>query len=314
MTRLLSLALGGLLATTTLAAAQDYPSKPITMLIGFGAGGTTDTQGRSLAAALEAELGQPINVVNRPGAGGSVAAAQVAAADPDGYTILFGGGRALTFNPLTAPVGYTLDDFDFIGAVAISQPGMVVRTESPFQSMDDVLAAAAKGPVSYATQTTLDRLTIRALEAEKGVTFDVVPTQGGSGMVPLLLAGEVDFAWSGGIHAQYTEAGDMRLIAAMTSERQDAYPDVPTFEEATGLDIPMEDYRNIAVPDGTSADVMTTLQTALEAAAQNEAFVKLTEETLLFPVRWIPGADLTGILETERDNFGPLVETFGEAN
>lgn len=124
-------------------------------------------------------------------------------------------GRLLATTTLaTAPVGYTLDDFDFIGAAAISQPGMVLRSEIPFQTMDDVLTAAAEGPVSYATQTILDRLTTRALEA----------------------------------------------------------------------------------------------------AGQAEAFVTLTRETLRFPVRWIPGAELRGILETERDNFGPLVETFGEAN
>lgn len=247
-------------------SAQDFPSGPVEMMIGFGAGGTTDTQGRALAAAMEEALGQPINVVNRPGAGGSVAAAQIATADGDGYSMLFGGGRAISFNPLASPVDYTLDDFTFIGAVAISQPAIVAPGDSPFETLDDVIAAAGENSLSYATQTTLDRMIIQSIIAQRDLNVAIVPTQGGSGMVPLLLAGELDFAYSGGIHATYTESGDMKVIAALTADRQPAYPEVPTLAEF-GFNVNMDDYRMIAVPAGTPEDVVATLETALETAA-----------------------------------------------
>lgn len=306
-------AVSALMLSTAPVLAQDFPDAPISMLIGFGAGGTTDTQGRSLAAAMEKELGQPINVINRPGAGGSVAAAQVAAASADGYTILFGGGRAISFNPLTAPVDYGLDDFTFIGAVAVSQPAIVARGDSEFETLEDVFTAAREESLSYATQTTLDRLVMQAFEAEEEIDVDIVPTQGGSGMVPLLLAGDIDFAYSGGIHAQYTESGDMKVIAALTSQRQRAYPDVPTVSEL-GLDVNMDDYRMVAVPAGTPDDVVTVLQDALEIAAQDPAFVDLTENTLQFPVQYIPGQDLMSELQAQRASYLPLIEAYGEAN
>lgn len=305
--------ISALVFAVSTAAAQEYPASPVEMLIGFGAGGTTDTQGRALATAMEEALGQPINVVNRPGAGGSVAAAQVGSADTDGYTILFGGARAISFNPLAAPVGYTLDDFTFIGAVAISQPAIVARDDSSFNTLADAIAAAREGNVSYATQTTLDRLIISLIQANEEITFDVVPTQGGSGMVPLLLSGDVDFAYSGGIHAQYTASGDMKVLAALTSQRQVAYPDVPTLIEL-GFDVNMDDYRMIAVPAGTPADVVTTLQDALETASSDEVFMDLTVNTLRFPAIFIPGEELTGLLQAQRESYMPLMEAYGEAN
>lgn len=166
--------ISALVLAASSATAQDYPSGPIEMMIGFGAGGTTDTQGRALAAALEDAISQPVNVVNRPGAGGSVAAAQVAVSDPDGYTVLFSGGRAISFNPLVSPVDYTLDDFIFIGAVSLSQPAIVARGDSAYETLADAIADAAETTVSYATQTTLDRLIISMIRGDAGVTIDIV--------------------------------------------------------------------------------------------------------------------------------------------
>ena len=312
MKKTLLTTISALVLSSAAAVAQDYPGGPIEMMIGFGAGGTTDTQGRALAAALEDALGQPINVVNRPGAGGSVAAAQVAAAEADGYTMLFSGGRAISFNPLASPVQYALDDFIFIGAVALSQPAIVARGDSAFGTLADVVAAASEDNLSYATQTTLDRMIIQSIEADEGIDVDIVPTQGGSGMVPLLLAGDIDFAYSGGIHAQYTESGDMKVLAALTSERQPAYPDVPTVAEL-GYDVNMDDYRMIAVPAGTPDDVVAALEAALETAAADEAFVDLTENTLQFPAVFIPGEELTSLLEAQRDSYKPLIEAYGDS-
>lgn len=252
-------------------------------------------------------------VVNRPGAGGSVAAAQVAVSDPDGYTVLFSGGRAISFNPLVSPVDYTLDDFIFIGAVSLSQPAIVARGDSAYETLADAIADAAETTVSYATQTTLDRLIISMIRGDAGVTIDIVPTQGGSGMVPLLLAGDIDFAYSGGIHAQYTESGDMKVLAALTSKRQEAYPDVPTLGEL-GYDVNMDDYRMLAVPAGTPDDVVARLEDALEAAAADEAFVDMSENTLRFPVAFIPGDELTELLHAQRDSYLPLVEAYGQGN
>lgn len=280
-----SAALATLLAAPA-TMANDWPTRPLTMVIGFAPGGSTDIQGRVLAQVMEEYLGQPVNVVNQPGGGSAVAFTRLKSTAADGYTFLFGGTTALTFTPIISPVEYEIDDFEYLAAVAIGQNAIVTSAAQPFSTFDEIIAHGRTNPMTYAQQTPLDEAIIRAIAAQEGLDIAIVPTGGGGGMAPLVLGREVDFAYSGGTHAQYTPTGEMVVAAFMSLERSPFYPEVPTLIEL-GYDFAIEDYRTIIVPRGVPEAVRARLISAAEFASKHQSFVDITEGNTFFPVVFI---------------------------
>ncbi len=268
------------------AFAQDWPTRPLTMVIGFAPGGSTDIQGRVLANVMEEFLGQPVNVVNQPGGGSAVAFTRLKNTAADGYTFLFGGTTALTFTPIITPVEYEIDDFEYLAAVALGQNAIVTSAEQPFETFDEIIAHGKENQMTYAQQTPLDEAIIRAIAEEEGLDLAIVPTGGGGGMAPLVLGREVDFAYSGGTHAQYTPTGEMVVAAFMSAERSPFYPDTPTLMEL-GYDYSIEDYRTVIVPQGVPDEVKARLMEAAEYASESQAFKDITEGNTFFPVVYI---------------------------
>jgi tripartite-type tricarboxylate transporter receptor subunit TctC len=265
------------------ANADTWPERPLTMVIGFNPGGSTDIQGRVLANVMEEYLGQPVNVVNRPGGGAAVAYTQLANNTDEGYTFLFGGLTALTFTPIITPVEYEIDDFEYLAALAVGQNAIVTSAEQPFETFDEIIAYGQDNPMTYAQQTPLDEAIIRRVAEIEGLDLAIVPTGGGAGMAPLVLGMEVDFAYSGGTHAQYTPTGEMVVAAFLSAERSPFYPDTPTLMEL-GYDYSIEDYRSIVVPAGIPDEAKERLIAAAEFASTNEEFRAITEDNTFFPV------------------------------
>jgi tripartite-type tricarboxylate transporter receptor subunit TctC len=278
--------LGATLLAAPMAKADDWPTRPLTMVIGFAPGGSTDIQGRVLANVMEEYLGLPVNVVNQPGGGSAVAFTRLANTEPDGYTFLFGGTTALTFTPIIMPVEYEIDDFEYLAALALGQNAIVTSAEQPFATFDEIIEHGRENQMTYAQQTALDEAIIRRIAEQEGLDLAIVPTGGGGGMAPLVLGREVDFAYSGGTHAQYTPTGEMVVAAFMSAERSPFYPDVPTLIEL-GYDYSIEDYRTIIVPTGVPEEVKDRLIAAAEHASQAQAFVDITEGNTFFPVVFI---------------------------
>ena len=276
-----ALALSAVVAGPVLA--DEWPERPVTMVIGFNPGGSTDIQGRVLANVMEEYLGQPVNVVNEPGAGSAVAFTNLANAEPDGYRFLFGGTTALTFTPIITDVEYEIDDFEYLAALALGQNALVTSAEQPFETFDEIIEYGRENPMTYAQQTALDQAIIERVAEEEGLDLAIVPTGGGAGMAPLILGREVDFAYSGGTHAQYTPTGEMVIAAFLSAERSPFYPDVPTLMEL-GYDYSIEDWRAIIVPQGVPEDVKDRLMAAAEFASQDERFIETTEGNTFFPV------------------------------
>ena len=276
-----ALALSAVVAGPVLA--DEWPERPVTMVIGFNPGGSTDIQGRVLANVMEEYLGQPVNVVNEPGAGSAVAFTNLANAEPDGYRFLFGGTTALTFTPIITDVEYEIDDFEYLAALALGQNALVTSAEQPFETFDEIIEYGQENPMTYAQQTALDQAIIERVAEEEGLDLAIVPTGGGAGMAPLILGREVDFAYSGGTHAQYTPTGEMVIAAFLSAERSPFYPDVPTLMEL-GYDYSIEDWRTIIVPQGVPEYVKDRLMAAAEFASQDERFIETTEGNTFFPV------------------------------
>jgi tripartite-type tricarboxylate transporter receptor subunit TctC len=280
-----ALAAGAMIAVPA-AMADEWPTRPLTMVIGFNPGGSTDIQGRVLANVMEEYLGQPVNVVNQPGAGSAVAFTNLANNTDEGYTFLYGGTTALTFTPIITEVEYEIDDFEYLAAVSLGQNAIVTSAEQPFETFDEIIEYGRENPMTYAQQTALDQAIIERIAEEEGLDLAIVPTGGGAGMAPLVLGKEVDFAYSGGTHAQYTPTGEMVIAAFMSAERSPFYPEVPTLMEL-GYDYSIEDWRVIIVPAGTPDEAKERLIAAAEYASTHEDFIATTEGNTFFPVVFI---------------------------
>ncbi len=272
-----------LMAAPAALAEGWTPSQPMTMVIGFAAGGSTDIQGRVLARSLEEHFGQPVNVVNQPGGGGAVALTRFMNAEPDGHTFMFGVQLGLTFSPIVTETEYDIDDFRYAGTLVGGQFGVVAAGDAPYQSFEELIAYGQENPMTYAQQLPMDEAIMRIIAEQEGIDLAIVPTGGGGGMAPLLLGGEVDFAFSGGTHAQYTPTGEMNVLAFLTAERSPFYPDVPTLVEL-GYPYAMDDFRSFFLPGGTPDEIVQAFENAARFAVEHEPFVETTVENTLHPI------------------------------
>src|ERR1041384_3773068 len=237
MSRTLPLALLALCAS---AFAQDYPSKPITMVVPFPPGGVAEIVGRPLASLMEKSLKQPIVLINRPGAGGAVGMGSVAKGPADGYTILMGLSSISIFpvsdriNGKTPP--YELKEFAPIALVTADPTVLVVRTDGPYRTVKDFVEAAKANPgkINYSSSGVYGTLHV-AMEIfanAAGIKLFHVPYQGGGPAVTALLGGQVQALASGPAPAiGQIKAGKMRALASWGTERLALMPDVPTFKE-----------------------------------------------------------------------------------
>jgi tripartite-type tricarboxylate transporter receptor subunit TctC len=264
-------------------ALAEYPDKPVTLVIPYKAGGSTETMARVFSVALGSALGQKIIVKTKPGGGGAIGATEVSNAPADGYTLLFAASSTLLWPPLTQDVEYTLDSFDYVGKITDYQQAIVAKADAPFDTMEELIEYAKTQPLNYADQSALSRKFIDFIGAEKGVEWTGIPTKGGGEMVPFLLGGKIDFAWSGGVHNRYGDK--MKVLASMNSGRLLASPDVPSISETFGVSMPSQAV--IAVPTGTPADVIAKIEAAMETASKDAEFVDLVTNKLEFPVSFV---------------------------
>ncbi|MAG72509.1 MAG: tripartite tricarboxylate transporter substrate binding protein [Vicinamibacterales bacterium] len=261
-----------------------WPNRPITMLVAFGAGGGTDANARIVSGLLERELGQPVNVVNRTGGGGVVGHTAIANAEPDGYTL----GYVVAEVAMMHWAGLTDLTFEAFTPLAMltGTPGAVfVRSDAPWESIDDVLDEIDRGAeilqASGSGQGGIWHVTLagvlRSLARDPGaVTW--VPHQGAAPALADLAAGGVDLVVSAPAEARgLVDAGRIRPLVVIDTERHRLWPDVPTLAEATGSDWNALAWGGVAGPAGLPADVVATLQATLGGIARSEEFIELIE-------------------------------------
>lgn len=258
------------LATLTMAgpaAAADFPAKPISIFVGFGAGGGTDALIRAIAEPMAQSLGQAVIVQNKPGAGGGVAAMAIKAAEPDGYTLIGTGSLTYTFEPQVLKSQYAYSDFTHIAITNLFQDGLFTHPSRPYKNMRDVVnaAKAEKRDIKYASQYQLDKLIFEYVGKQEGVKFIPVPTQGGNGSVTATLGNQVDFGFSGGTFGPHAETGALRVIGSMMTERMERFPDVASMKD-NGWNIGGENFIIISAPKNTPKAVVAKLGKAIEEA------------------------------------------------
>jgi tripartite-type tricarboxylate transporter receptor subunit TctC len=264
---------------TSTGSAQAWPAaKSVTLLVPFPAGGSTDMIARSLAPRLQEKLGSTFIVQNTAGAGGTVGAATVKRAAPDGYTLLVSSLGPLVIGPhLIKNPGYdALRDFDYI-SVAVQAPNVLtVPANSPHKTMADVLAfhKAHPGKMTFASagNGTSDHLTAELFWQQTGTTGLHIPYKGGAPAMTDLLGGQVDATFMN-INTGFTniKAGKLRALAITSASRSPLLPDVPTMEELGIKGVNVYSWQAIAAPRGLPADVKAKLHSAIVAGLNDPA-------------------------------------------
>jgi len=251
------------LAIGSTASAQDYPTRPLTLVVPFSAGGGADMVGRILSQKLAVSLGQSVVVENRPGAGGNIGAEAVARADPDGYTLLL-TSSAFVINPsLYARISYdALKDFRPISQPALLPNVLVVPEALPVKSVDELVAYARAHPLSYASAGvgTGTHLAGEMFKLATGLDMVHVPYKGGGAVTTDLLAGRValSFATLPSV-IQYVGEGRLRALAMTTSVPWPGLPKVPTMQQAGFKDFDISTWIGLLAPAGTPDAVVQTL-------------------------------------------------------
>lgn len=281
--RFLSIAAAAVSAAATVAVwghakAADYPTKPVTLIVAYGAGGGTDVTARLLARDLEKQLGQPVTVQNITGGGGWTGWGALAKADPDGYTIGYINIPNIFAGYLDPKIGRKegLDSFTPLMNHVTDYCVWGVKKDSPFKTVADVINAAKSGSVSITAHGhgNDDHLAILSMQKQTGATFKVVHNQSTSESKAQVLGGHVDVL---GANVSEVISGELRIIGVMSDKRSEFLPDVPTFAEQ-GFDQSCSVSRGIAGPKGLPDDLAEKITSALEKTLASEEHRKAAKE------------------------------------
>jgi tripartite-type tricarboxylate transporter receptor subunit TctC len=268
-----TLAALALAATAAAAVAQDYPTKPIKLIVPFPPGGGTDIMSRVVAQKLGDMNKWTVVVDNRPGAGGNIGVEAAARSAPDGYTIVMGQTSNLAINPtLFKSLPYDpLKDLVPVALVGEGPIALAVRAESPYRTLADLIAAAKAKPGAVTMASpgngTVAHLTGVRLMQATGVKFEHIPYKGASAAIPDLLGGNVEFYLASEPSvASHVHSGKLRVLAVTSDKRSPIFPDVPTVGESGYKGFSAVTWFGILAPAGTPKAVVDKLNAAINKA------------------------------------------------
>ena len=298
-----ALALAGVFGTTAVA---DYPKRAITVIVPTKAGGGVDTQARALVTAMEAQLGQPVKIVNKPGAGGTVGLQQLKAMRPDGYTIAMAASVSFLQNPITQGLDMGVEDFTVLGTTGAFQTALVASGKAPFQGWDEFVAHAKANPgTKWYSLGKATVVVMQAIAKAEGIEMNIVPGQGGATVAPTLIAGDADVSFSGGVHSKFLPSGELQvLLSTLSSGQLMATPDVPNSQERYGVSL--ANNMTVLAPAGLPQDVLAKLEAAVEAAAKSEGYAEVMNK-IQYPVTYSNSADATAQYLLDEAGFKALL-------
>jgi tripartite-type tricarboxylate transporter receptor subunit TctC len=274
-----------LVATGAVAQVDDFPSRPVQLMVAFPPGGSTDVGARVVAAIAEKILGKPMVVLNKGGAGGQVGWTDMARQKPDGYYIGYINLPATNTVVLDPERKATFGVDAFVPIInQVLDPGIVwVRADSPYKTLKDLVDAAKKAPNTIRTATTGilgdDHLAILMLEeAAPGAIFRIVHLEGGAAQLKEIMGGHVDVAFDNvGSIAPRVRSGELRALAVMDHQRSKFVPDVPTMKEVGYPTVISSSTRGIAGPKGIPQPVLKKLEEVLRKAMEDPEHVQKLE-------------------------------------
>lgn len=259
------------------AAAQDYPAKPVRIIVPYGPGGV-DLQVRAMAPTLSRILGQQVVIENREGGGAVIGSNAVKNATPDGYTILFTGTSALAVVPhLRKNVGYSLDDFAPIGNATGTPLVIAVRADAPYKTLKELVAYAKANPgkinMGTAGPGTSTHMAGEAFQVAADINFTHIPFKGVGAATQGILGGSSDIVFGlPGVMLPHVASGKLRILASMGPKRSEFVPDVPTLVES-GYEVVEVTRFGFFVPRNTLGAVQQKLVDAVAQAAREPEFI-----------------------------------------
>jgi tripartite-type tricarboxylate transporter receptor subunit TctC len=316
--RLVSLTLVGLLLLcgVGVVSAAGFPEKPINLIVPYGAGGSSDVMARAISTVAPKYFPQPLVVINKPGGGGIPGRVDVVKAKADGYTILvgWGSGEDLTV-PHQRPLPYEVfKAFETVCRISVHTHALVVQTSSPHKSLKELIAwAKTKEYVtsSVATKGSGGDIGLQVFGKLGGFKMQTVPGAGGAEAITRLVGGHVDM---GVVHPSealpHIKAGRVRGLAVMFETRDSAIPDVPTFRES-GLDLATAgSVKGLAVPAGTSKEVIQYLAAGFKKLTEDAEFQKIMKEVGQ-PVMYMSPEEYKPWLLKAYDDYGKFIKLAG---
>jgi tripartite-type tricarboxylate transporter receptor subunit TctC len=295
-------------------AADTYPSRPIRLVVGFGAGGPTDIPARFIADRLGTALGQPVIVENKPAAGGIVATRDVLAQPRDGYTLLLCTHFDATNVAVYRNAGYQLGDIAPVSLIAKYYYGLALANAVPADDFESFVAYAKAHPgeVTYATvgAGSAQEIMARQLEKLTGVTLNRIPFRGGIGPVQELIAGRVDLYPSPtlAIMSQY-QGKQLKILATTSPERLKNLPEIPTLKEK-GFDFVRFGWLGVCAGAGTPEPIIKTLNAHIVAIVAMPDYRALIENAGSIAIATTP-QEFGAVMQKTLDDVTPAVQEFG---
>lgn len=298
---------------TGLAAAQAWPEKPVTLIVPFPAGGTTDVLARALAERLQQALGQPVIVESKPGAGATLGADLVAKARPDGHTLLVGAVHHTIATSVYRKLGYDLQkDFAPLTVIAMVPNVLVVNAASPARSVADLVARAkaARPELSYGSNGngTAQHLIGTQFQNLTGTTLLHVPYKGSGPLTTDLLGGQVTMSFDTITPVlPHIQAGKLRALAVSTAKRSTALPEVPTLAESGLAGFDIGTWFGVLAPAATPKPVLTRLSEEMVRIIRSPEFGKRMAEIGAEPVGNTP-EQMARQIRDDTEKFATLVK------
>ena len=304
--------------TAAVRADETWPQRPITMVVPFPPGGVADVSARPVAAALEKILGQPVVVLNKGGAGGSIGTASVATAKPDGYTLLMGLASISTLPEadrlFARPAAFELKQLLPLARVTADPTLLVVTSDSPWRTLKDVVEAAKQRPgtIPYSSSGNYGtyHIATEMFTAVAGIKMSHVPYNGGGPALRAILAKEVELGLLGpSVAAGNISAGKLRALASWSATRLPQFPDVPTLKEL-GYDVEYYIWSGVFAPAGTPEAVVGKLREALKRAINDDGVTKALA-TAGSPVAYLDAPEFGRFFEADAARLGEVVRRIG---
>jgi tripartite-type tricarboxylate transporter receptor subunit TctC len=297
------------------ANAQTFPARPVTLLVTFPAGGPTDIAGRALAEATSKYLGQQVVVENRPGATGTLGAAALANAKPDGYLVSMIPVTVLRLPHMENVAFDPMKDISYVMGVSGYVFAYVVRSDAPWKTMAELIAAAKANPgnISYGSHGIggTVHLATEELSSAQGVKLNHIPFKGSADMLTAMLGGHLNVAVDSTGAVPHVAAGKARVLAVLTEKRTPVWPDVPTLTEL-GYGIVSTSPYGIGVPAATPAAVVKALHDAFKKGLEDPIHTR-TLEKYNQPVWYLSSEDYSKWAREQYEKERKIINSLGLA-
>jgi tripartite-type tricarboxylate transporter receptor subunit TctC len=290
----------------------EFPSGPITILVGADPGGSTDLIARAAAEGAADELGVAVTVENKPGANGALSLQELANEDPDGQTLAVFNGSLAYITPFAVAEdeAVSIEDYEPITGLSLDDYVLVTAPDSGFTTVEDLAGAGRSIKFGTTGVGTGSQLSQELLFAQADIEATSVPFDGGAPTLTAVLGGQVDVgSIQLGEAIEQIEAGELTPIVTFAEERPSYLPDTPTAVEA-GYDVPVQQARAMVAPKGTPDEVIQTLNDAFKATFETEAYKTFNEENQLTP--WeVDGDEVTTFYTENLDKYGAVIDEYG---